>query len=325
VIEKMIKTLIAAIATAGIFFISLIQMCHAMPEPTISVEPSYLNVSQGDTFTINITINPDAVEIGSVQYALYFNNALLTVIEQTQGPFLSQDGASTSMIKNEISNTDGKIEYAEYRVGDPDVIGGITTPGVLATITFKAMEEQGTSSLDLSNVIISNPYGVPYSKITNNGTCDIGTTPTPTLTPSPTPISTPTPTPTPTLTPTPTPTPAPTQTPTSESGNSGNGGTSVMPTPTSATPLSSGEDNSNEGAPIMPTQTPGSTPTQTPTINSVQSPLPSSSPTTTTPPTPTTSMRGENNRLPGFGAAFAITGLFAISYFILKRKRGGDG
>ncbi|RLG55743.1 MAG: hypothetical protein DRN88_05265 [Candidatus Hydrothermarchaeota archaeon] len=177
----MIKNLVAAIATAGIFFISLMQMCHAMPEPTISVEPSYLKVSQGDTFTVNITVNPDGIEIGGAQYALYFNSLLLNVIEQTKGPFLSQDGVSTIPIRNDFNNTIGKVEYGEVRMGDPEVIGGVTTPGVLASITFEAVRG-GVTDLKFGDVILTRPNATEIQNVTiNNGTVEIKMSPAPFL------------------------------------------------------------------------------------------------------------------------------------------------
>jgi hypothetical protein len=60
-------------------------------------------------------------------------------------------------------------------VGDPDIIGGVNTTGVLATITFKAMEP-GTSGLNLSNALAGGPYGVPLSVLTNNGAVEINET-----------------------------------------------------------------------------------------------------------------------------------------------------
>lgn len=284
------KAMVTAIATVGIFFISLIQMCLAMPESTISVEPSNPKVSPGDTFTVNITVNPDSVGMGGAQYDLYFNNNSLNATSQTPGIFLTQDGASTMGVTNTINNTLGKTEYGEIRTG---VNYGVTNPGVLATITFKAMEP-GTSSLSLSNnVILSDPLGYQIPGVSvNNGTCEIEAVE---------------------QTPTPTPTPTPTATPTSGDEDDGNGGASTTPMLTQTpTPI--------------PAQTPGLTPIQTPTINPVLSPSLPLSPTITRSPTPTASMpqpiSEKNNRLPGFEAAFAVMGLLAISYLILKRRRG---
>jgi len=281
------KAIVTAIAIALLFISSFIQTSLAIPGAMISVKPSDLNVSPGEEFTVNITVDPDGVEIGGVQYDLYFDPDLLNATSQTKGTFLSQDGVSTMIMTNAIIN--GKAEYSELR---KEVDYGVTTSGVLATITFKAIKP-GTSSLSLSYVVLSNPVGEQIDVSVNDGTCDIGTT---------------------------TPTPSPTPTPTSSgSGDNGNGDASVTPTPTS-TPLSSGEDNRNSNGeePV--------TPMQTPTINPVPSQSPSPSPTITMSPTSTASMplSGENKGLPGFEAVFVIAGLLVTAYLILKRKEGGD-
>jgi len=121
----------------------------------ISVEPSHQNVLQGDIFTVNITVDPAGDEIMGAQYDLHFNNMLLNATDQVSGTFLSQDGASTMLVTNEINNTIGLVGYGEMRMG---VDYGVTAPGVLATVTFKAMEP-GTGNLTLDNIIISDPLG----------------------------------------------------------------------------------------------------------------------------------------------------------------------
>lgn len=166
----------ASLTLVALVFVTLCVFASAQAAPVVSVEPSYQNVLQGDIFTANITVDPNGAEIFGAQYALYFNNTLLNAIGQTGGPFLTQDGASTMEVTNTINNTLGKTEYGEIRMGDPDVIGGVNTSGVLATITFKAMEP-GTSSLSLSNVILSDPLGYEITGVLiNNGTVEINET-----------------------------------------------------------------------------------------------------------------------------------------------------
>ena len=77
------------------------------------------------------------------------------------------------------------------------------------------------------------------------------------------------------------------------------------------------DPNSYPGAPVttptpapMVTPTPSPTPVVTPTLPSVITPTPSPTPTATPTPTP-----------PGFGAVFAIAGLLAVAYLVLRRKR----
>ena len=67
------KVLIIAIAVISKSISA--QICFAAP--TISVEPSYQSVSHGDTFTVNITVDPDGSTITGVDYILRFNNTLL--------------------------------------------------------------------------------------------------------------------------------------------------------------------------------------------------------------------------------------------------------
>ena len=143
----------------------------------VSVEPSYLKVSPGDEFTVNITVDPEENEIYGAQYELCFNNSLLRVLSQNKGSFLSQDGAETFIYINEISNHPGKTEYAEARIG---VKNGVTKPGALAKIGFEVIENTGSCELLLRNVILCNSDGNEISNvIINNGTIKIGDTGSP--------------------------------------------------------------------------------------------------------------------------------------------------
>ncbi|HIH87025.1 MAG TPA: hypothetical protein HA304_03885 [Methanosarcinales archaeon] len=158
--------------------IAIIALCMSAQSVSaasaISVEPSYLNVLQGDIFTVNITLDPAGVEVMGSQYELYFNNTLLNATKQTQGIFLSQDGAGTNVFVNKINNTIGVIEYGETRVG---VDYGVTDPGILATITFRVLAP-GTSSLDLNKVKLSDPFAQQITGVLiNNGTVEINETP----------------------------------------------------------------------------------------------------------------------------------------------------
>ncbi|MEA1894942.1 MAG: cohesin domain-containing protein [Euryarchaeota archaeon] len=260
--------LVIVITLLSMFFISSVQMCSA--EPTISVEPSYLTVSPGESFTVNITVDPDGAEIAGGGYILYFDNAVLKALSQSQGPFLGGN-----IVANDIYNSNGSLDYGEWK------IGSATDSGVLTTIEFEAIST-GISELHFESAILSDPGAIEISGVwVNDGTCNIesaGQTPT--------------------------------ATPTQTSGGSGDNGRrsashTQNPIPTS-TPL--------------PTQTAGLTSTPTLTATS----LPSASPTTATSQNPgasTSQSEEKSNKLPGFGASFAITGLVMIAHLILKEKR----
>lgn len=171
------------LTVAGIILCVLVPstLAHATQ---ISVEPSHLEVSQGENFTINIIIDPEGNEVFSASYHLYFNDTLLNAISQTKGTFLIQDGMNTNVVSNEINNTIGRIKYGENRAG---VNYGVFNSGILATITFQAIGAQGVSDLRLENVKASDPHVTSISIDVNDGTCDIveQTPPqTPTLEPS---------------------------------------------------------------------------------------------------------------------------------------------
>ncbi|RLJ06792.1 MAG: hypothetical protein DRP16_04630 [Candidatus Aenigmatarchaeota archaeon] len=142
----------------------------ALASPVVSIEPSYQKVLQGQNFSVNITVDPAGAEVMGAQYTLYFNNTLLNATKQDKCPFLSQDGASTNIFANKINNTLGMTEYGEARIG---VDYGVTSPGVLATITFRAMEP-GICSLNLPNVKLSDPSAQPIPGVmVNNGSVEI--------------------------------------------------------------------------------------------------------------------------------------------------------
>ena len=158
----------------------------AVQSTSMSVSPSSVEASHGDSFTIEIKVEPGGAEIYGAQYYLYFNPTLLKATSQSQGTFLSQDGATTAVVRNEINNSVGKIEYGESRMGAEH---GVTNPGVLASITFEVVGTSGTSELKLSDVILSDPEDVPVETSVNSGTCTIvsgepATSPTPSPTPT---------------------------------------------------------------------------------------------------------------------------------------------
>ena len=159
--------------TITIFLIGMLCLCAASAQAVeVRIEPEYQTVLKGENFTVDIIVYPEGSdEVFAGQYDLYFNNTLLNATSQTQGPFLSQDGASTYLIVNKFNNTLGKAEYGEVRTG---VTSGVTISGVLATITFQAIaEEDGISELRLDKVKISDPVGNPMQANVTSGNVSV--------------------------------------------------------------------------------------------------------------------------------------------------------
>lgn len=131
---------------------------------TISIDPGNIEANQGDSFTIDIKVDPEGTEISGAQYVLYFDSKILNATLQTQGSFL---GGSTLSV--EIDNLNGKVDYGEYKTGG----SGVTNPGVLASITFEVIGTSGTSHLKLSDVILSDPGGNETQVTINQGSFSI--------------------------------------------------------------------------------------------------------------------------------------------------------
>ena len=137
----------------------------------VSVSPSNVEVSQGQSFTVNIDIDPKGAEVLGVQYDLYFDSTILNVVSQTNGTFLSQDGAKTNVFVNETNNTIGVIQYGEAGIGAEK---GVSSPGILASISFEATATSGKSDLQLSTVKVSDINAKGIETEINDGVCIIG-------------------------------------------------------------------------------------------------------------------------------------------------------
>jgi len=134
------------------------------------------DVSLGDTFTIDVTVDPEGNSVYGAQYDLTFNQVIIQVVSQVKCGFLAQDGETSVEITNKFNNTIGKLEYGETRMGVTD---GVTDAGVLATITFEAVSA-GSTDLLLSNVILGDPSAQPIDGVVlNNGTVNVSGSPPP--------------------------------------------------------------------------------------------------------------------------------------------------
>jgi C1A family cysteine protease len=141
----------------------------ALTPTAVTVEPVSNNVGIGDTFTVNIFVDPNT-DVAGAQFNLSFDASVVTANNVTEGNLLSQDGASTFFLPGTINNTAGTII---------NVAGVITTPGqsvssmgTFATIGFNATAE-GTSTLDLSDVIVADKQGQLASITVTDGSVTI--------------------------------------------------------------------------------------------------------------------------------------------------------
>ena len=154
-VRKLIKLWVAIVTLALVLLLPILPVAAASPA-TVTVSAPTQPVSQGQQFTVNITVQPNN-SIAGVQFSLSFNPALVSISSVTQGNLLNQGGASTYFTAGTINNAAGTLT---------NVAGAITTPGqtvsasgTFAVITMTASSVSGTCPLTLSNVIVGDING----------------------------------------------------------------------------------------------------------------------------------------------------------------------
>ncbi|RZN35685.1 MAG: hypothetical protein EF813_08405 [Methanosarcinales archaeon] len=143
----------------------------AAAETLVNATPPTQNIAKGETFTMNVTIDPD-ISIAGAQFDLSFNASLVSADSVTEGNLLSQDDASTYFNPGTIDNAAGTITSVAGAITTPGAT--VSSPGVFATIRMTAKMVSGTSPLNLSNVIVGDINGNTVSTTVNNGNIIIG-------------------------------------------------------------------------------------------------------------------------------------------------------
>ena len=154
-IRKLIKLWAVIVTLALILLLPSLPVAASSPV-IVTVSAPTQPVSQGQQFTVNITVQPNN-SIAGIQFSLSFNPALVSINSVTQGNLLNQGGANTYFTAGTINNTAGTLT---------NVAGAITTPGqtvsaagTFAVITMTASSVSGTCPLTLSNVIVGDING----------------------------------------------------------------------------------------------------------------------------------------------------------------------
>jgi hypothetical protein len=227
-------------------FLRALPFSRAQTTPTVSLTTDQPSYQLGDTITVSVEV--DNVEnLGGYQFTLGFDPTLVTYEFISDADFLSSTGRTA--IPFTPDGEANQITFGAFTLASPNP--GASGTGIMATATFTAIAN-GTLSLSLTNVILSDPSGTQISTTTLSP-LEVAITdsapiasPTPTATGGPTPTPLTTPTPTDIVEPTPTPINSPTPTVT---------GVSASPTPTVTS------------EPVSPTPTGTGGPTPTPVPN----------------------------------------------------------
>ncbi len=143
----------------------------------VSISPSTQQIDEGQNFVISVYVEPDAPASGA-QFNLQFDSSLVNVISVTEGDLFNQAGATTIFDDGTIDNSQGTVtDVYAFILGKSN----ITTPGIFVNIDLVALNNSGTCTFEMSNVIISNSAGKSLPITVSNGNADVGdvtTTPT---------------------------------------------------------------------------------------------------------------------------------------------------
>jgi len=150
---------------AGLLFFG-----SACESTNTSISPPSKTVAPGETFTVDVLVTP-AAHIAGAQFDLSFDPSLVTAISVEEGDLFNQVGFNTLFLPGTIDNDSGTI------TGVASVIttrgGTMIYQGTLVTITFIASPMEGTSPLDLTNVIAGDKQGQRVTVQVNSGSVTV--------------------------------------------------------------------------------------------------------------------------------------------------------
>ena len=139
---------------------------------SISISPSTTTVAPGESFSLDVYIDPAQALTGS-QFDLQYSQ-LASIFTVNEGDLFTAGELSTTFQYDSIDNAAGLLDnvYAAI-VGS----GSITSPGAMATIEMVAGSSSGVMDIGLSNVILSDANSGPAGYTVSNATVLIDTAP----------------------------------------------------------------------------------------------------------------------------------------------------
>ncbi len=101
--------------------------------PSFLFDPPIIQATKGNTFAVNLQMS-GAQNVYSVPVQLNYNPAILTLVNVSNGSFLSQDGQPVALMHRE-DETIGQLTIMASR---PPGAGGVSGQGTVVTMTFQA-------------------------------------------------------------------------------------------------------------------------------------------------------------------------------------------
>ena len=156
-----------------IFLLSLVFLVGQASAADVILTPSTKTVIQGQAFNLNISIDPRGTAIAGAQLNIGFNKSVININNITEGNLFKQNVANTFFNHGTINNSLGMVVSIYCMILGPY---SVSTPGTFIIINATAVGVSGTSGINLSNVMVSDPNGHAISLNVINGSVNINTT-----------------------------------------------------------------------------------------------------------------------------------------------------
>jgi len=169
--------------------------CGATTDTTVCVQPPSQVAETGAQFTVDVVVDK-VTNLGAYEFTLAFDPAVVSFVSVANGAFLGSTGRAVNCLGPFLEA--GSVRFACVTLDSEP--GGPTGTGLLARVKFSALAA-GTSTLDLTKVILADISGTPLPHADTDGQVTVIEGPTPTPCPGgvcPTSTSTPVPSATPT-------------------------------------------------------------------------------------------------------------------------------
>jgi hypothetical protein len=184
VIKKVIEKFILMSVSLILSIIAVAGIGIASASPTISITPASIKgLNQGDTFSLDVKVDPEGQPVRVVEINLKFDPAIVQIDGSNSilcdigaskysiaiGDFL---GYNSMELLNDIDNTTGTLHLSHVVASRrPEV----TAPGTYATLNFKVNSNAPArqSIFDLTTAKLSNANGYIPGVTANNGTITI--------------------------------------------------------------------------------------------------------------------------------------------------------
>jgi hypothetical protein len=134
------------------------------------IQPNFNTTNRGEPITYNIKVEPAGVNISDIQADIVYNPTIMNVTSVTEGNLFSQNGSSTIFSSGTIDNNTGIVTNIFTVIVTPRT--WVNTTGIFATFTVYP-KIAGNSSINLSNVIISDPNSNSVPNTIINGSLTV--------------------------------------------------------------------------------------------------------------------------------------------------------